>query len=113
MYIGIGPEKGNRIPDREAFGYACGRCLFGDQDETETFIKIMKDSGDIEDFAKCLVEWFFSGNWVYDEFDNREASWIIRFSNSEIYGCFFGTYAEAVAKGREEAKKRGLGFVVA
>lgn len=113
MYIGIGPENGKRIPDREAFGYACDRCLFGDLEEMEVFTKIMKESTDIKEFAKYLTEWFFSGNWVYDEFDNKETNWIIRFSNSEIYGCFFGTYTEAVLKGREEAKKRGLGFVVA
>lgn len=30
MYIGVGPESGKRVKDRDAFGYICDRILIGD-----------------------------------------------------------------------------------
>lgn len=111
MNIGIGCERGKRIPDREAFGYACNRCLYGSKKEIDIFEKAMKDSGNIEEFAKNMVESFFKDNWIYDGTDNNETVWIIRFSNNELLS-YYGTYVGAVFKAREEADKRGMGFVV-
>lgn len=50
MYIGIGPEKGLRIPDREAFGYACERCRYGDEEEYSTFWALVKESNTFQGF---------------------------------------------------------------
>lgn len=111
MNIGIGPERGKRIPDREAFGYVCNRCLYGSKEEIQIFEKAMKESRDIQGFAKKIVKRFFTGNWVYDNTDNNDTLWIIRFSNDELLS-YYGSYIGAVLKGREEADKRGMGFVV-
>lgn len=111
MYIGIDPEKGLRISDREAFGYACERCQFGDEEEQETFWKLIKECENFREFAKCLVEWFYSGNWLYDGRDNQKVNWVIRFSDGNLRS-FFGTYANAVESARLEAKEKKLGFVV-
>lgn len=111
MYIGIGPEKGQRIPDREAFGYACERCRYGGLEEQETFFKLVKECGSLLEFVDHLVEWFFSGNWLYDERDNKKTNWTIRFSDGNLRS-YFGTYADAVENARQEAQGKQLGFVV-
>lgn len=49
MYEGIGPEKGKRIEDEFALGYALQRIV---QDKEE---------------QKAFVEWYFSGNWAKEE----------------------------------------------
>lgn len=111
MWIGIGVEKGKRIRDTEAFGYACDRCRYGDEEERNEFMDIFRKSSDIEEFANTLVEWFFSGNWIYDERDNGKQSWIVRFSDKTLHS-FYGTYEEAVLFAREMVKENGMGFVV-
>lgn len=111
MHIGIGPEKGNRVADRNEFSYACERCLYGDVGEREEFMKLAKESESIEEFAKALSGWYYSGNWIYDGFDNKETCYIIRFSDKTLRS-FFGTYVAAIESARGEAKERGLGFVV-
>ena len=111
MWIGVNRERGNRIPDREAFGYACNRCRYGDTEERTTFMEILQNSKDVEDFASSLVEWFFSGDWIYDPHDNGKQSWIVRFSDNSLHGCYC-TYADAVILGRKLADEKGLGFVV-
>ena len=45
-YVGTGPEKGKRIEEEFALGYAMQRVM---QDPEE---------------QKAFVEWFFSGNWT-------------------------------------------------
>lgn len=52
-YIGIGPERGEVVPEEEAYEYAMERC-FGTEEEKE-------------EFKKMLVEWFYSGNWITAE----------------------------------------------
>ncbi len=111
MYIGVGPEEGNRIPEREAFGYACNRCLFGDSEEERVFLELLDDSEDLEEFSKKLVEWFFSGNWFYDDHDAGKQAWIIRYSDKSLQS-HYDTYVATVIFAREIAKKKGLGFVV-
>ena len=67
MYKGFGPERGNNIPAEEAFPYAAARCLDGDEEERQGFMDIAHDADNMEEFAQALVEWFFSGNWVFEE----------------------------------------------
>ena len=49
MRVGIGPEKGKRIEEDFALGYAM-QCVMQSEDE-----------------QKAFVEWFFSGNWVKED----------------------------------------------
>lgn len=111
MYVGVLIERGKRIPDREAFGYASERCLYGTDEEKQTFMEILKESKDIEEFSRILVEWFYSDNWIYDPHDSGKQSWIIRFSDNSMQGCYC-TYRDAVLLGRKLADEKGLGFVV-
>ncbi len=111
MYIGVGPETGKRVSDRDAFSYACEICLYGDAQEQMMFMQMSRECNGIEEFADMLVEWFYSGNWIYDASDNKKIGWIIRFSDNSLRS-FFGTYADAIKSAREEAAPKGLGFVV-
>ena len=111
MRIGIGKERGKRVPDREAFGYACNRCLYGSTEEIENFNKAMQESRNLQEFSEKLIEGFFGDEWVYVDTSEKDKSWLIRFSDNDLLACH-GTYEEAVSKARAEAEKRGLGFVV-
>lgn len=53
-YIGIRSEKDTVIEDDQAYEYALERCLHGTVE-------------DQEEFQKMLVEWFYSGDWLYEE----------------------------------------------
>lgn len=111
MFVGIGPEAGKRVREIDAFSYACERCLTGTREEQENFLKLARENADLIDFATELVEWFYSGNWVNETPTGQNTGYIIRFENNELLGTF-GTYLEAIRKGREEAGKRGFSFVV-
>ena len=52
VYRGIGPEKGIKVTEEDAYEYALDRCLNGP---------------DHEEFKEMLVEWFFSGNFIKEE----------------------------------------------
>lgn len=67
MYTGIAQETGKTVHDEDAFSYACDRCRTGDIEKQETFLEIAKHAEDMEDFAETLVDWFYSGNWIYKE----------------------------------------------
>ncbi|MGL6199855.1 MAG: hypothetical protein ACRC3H_13080 [Lachnospiraceae bacterium] len=72
MYIGICPEKGKRIKDEDAFSYALERCLIGEDREEfgNLFTYYIYDGcwfTEIDGFREELVEWFYSGNWQYEE----------------------------------------------
>lgn len=54
MYLGMLSEQGNVVEDEEAFEYALERCLKGTLEEQQ-------------EFREMLVEWYYSGNWVYRE----------------------------------------------
>lgn len=53
-YIGIRSEKDTVIEDDQAYEYALERCLHGTEE-------------DQEEFQKMLVEWFYSGDWLYEK----------------------------------------------
>lgn len=111
MYIGIGPENGKRVYERDAFGYVCDRVLIGDEMEQSEFMDIAKDSESVREFSSVVTGWYFSGNWLYDPSDNKKTSYIIRFQDNSLHG-FYGTYFEAVEFAKELSKKNGMGFVV-
>lgn len=111
MYIGIGPENGKRVPERDAFEYACGRVLIGDEEEQEVFMELARECSSIQELASRVTEWYFSGNWIRDPKDNKKTGWIIRFSDNSLQ-AFFGTYLEAVGKAKEMSRENGMGFVV-
>jgi hypothetical protein len=54
IYVGIGPENGQRVEEEEAYEYALDRCLHGTPQ-------------DRQEFREMLVEWFYSGNWIEKE----------------------------------------------
>ena len=53
-YIGIRSEKDTVVEDDQAYEYALERCLHGTEE-------------DQEEFQKMLVEWFYSGDWLYEK----------------------------------------------
>lgn len=111
MYIGVGPESGKRVLDRDAFGYVCNRVLIGDDEEQAVFMQLARDTDNIQEFAVRVIEWYFSGNWIQDPMDNKKTSYIIRFSDNSLLG-FYGTYLEAVSRAKEMSRENGMGFVV-
>lgn len=111
MYIGIGPEEGRRVYEKDAFGYACEQILAGSPEEQQTFMDLVKDCKDMKDLAKGVVDWFYSGNWYHETSDLQETCYIILFSDKRLR-AFYGTYLQAVESAREEAGRLGLGFVV-
>jgi len=70
MYIGICCEEGKRITDEDAFSYALECCLMGpDRDAFEQEFQNHIYGGtwflQADRFREDLVEWFYSGNWIY------------------------------------------------
>lgn len=53
-YIGIRSEKDTVVDDEQAYEYALERCLHGTEE-------------DQKEFRNMLVEWFYSGDWLYEE----------------------------------------------
>lgn len=74
-YIGIGPERGKKVKEEDAFMYAMERVTTDAADMQEfcdyfTGIRYGKATPDeLAEFRKDLVEWFYSGNWI-KEVDN-------------------------------------------
>lgn len=69
MYIGINQESGKKVRDEDAFIYAIERCT---TDFAEKFIEEFKGYPintveDMRSFRFDLMEWFYSGNWIYKE----------------------------------------------
>lgn len=55
VYRGYWAEKGQVVPESEAYGYALDRCLNGTEAEQQ-------------EFKDMLVEWYFSsGDWLLEE----------------------------------------------
>lgn len=65
MYIQF---NGNiKVPDEEAFMFACGMLEDGALLEKQTFMDIMKDADTFEEAKKNLIDYAYSGNWVHRE----------------------------------------------
>ena len=71
-YIGIRSEKDTVVEDNQAYEYALERCLHGTVE-------------DQEEFQKMLVEWFYSGDWIYEEDEFKE---LISFGKDYLGGVF-------------------------
>lgn len=71
-YIGIRSEKDTVIEDDQAYEYALERCLHGTEE-------------DQAEFRKMLVEWFYSGDWIYEEDEFKE---LISFGKDYLGGVF-------------------------
>lgn len=69
MYVGIGPEKGKKVHDEDAFSYACERINNGTEREQGTFMQIMREAESFYMAVITVVLWYFSGNWVHEEVD--------------------------------------------
>lgn len=67
MYRGIQSEYGKTVCDSDAFSYACERCRTGSYEEKAAFLYIAKSAESMEEFCERLAEWFYSGNWIYEE----------------------------------------------
>ena len=65
MYYGIIENEGKRISDYDAFSYACEKLENGSAEDQQKFMSIAKDSESFSEFAKRIVEWFYSGSWIY------------------------------------------------
>lgn len=57
-YVGIGPNRGQKVNESEALAYACGRCGVRMADPAAPLA---------ESFGRMLTEWYFSGNWIKEE----------------------------------------------
>lgn len=75
MYIGFLSEQGKIVRDCDAFAYAVSRCAYQELGKQE-FLKEFSGSfsgglneKSLELFKVQLVEWFFSGNWIYQKGD--------------------------------------------
>lgn len=73
MYVGFLSEHGKMINDYDAFAYALERCMYDDQLSDE-FEKEFNDyfvngttSNRMIDFEDDLLDWFYSGDWIYVE----------------------------------------------
>ena len=70
VYKGIGPERGKRIREEDAFMYAMERVTTDPADMKEfieyfTGVRYGKATPEeIKDFRTDLVNWFYSGNWI-------------------------------------------------
>ena len=54
----IGFKTNEFVPEEDAYEYALDRCMNGTEEEQK-------------EFKEMLVEWFFSGNWVKTECQER------------------------------------------
>ena len=67
MYIGIGPEAGKRVLEKDAFSYACERVYYGPQEDQWTAMQIFREATSFYMAVLTLVEWFYSGNWIKED----------------------------------------------
>ena len=63
MYIEFNGYR--KVEDEEAFMFACGMLEDGTESEKETFMDIVKDSETFEEAREGIIDYAFSGNWVY------------------------------------------------
>lgn len=68
MYIGINTERGKRVNDEEAFGYACQRMATQPESEdAKAFLSLIKECDSVTEFVKAYTDWWFSGDWLHKE----------------------------------------------
>ena len=72
MYIGLaGKENGKCVQDEDAFSYAMERCttdcIEEFVNEFEGYFACGMSEQKVLEFREDVVEWFFSGDWIYKE----------------------------------------------
>ena len=73
VYVGIGPEKGKRVTEDDAFMSAMERVTTDPEDAREfcdyfTGVRYGKSTvEELAEFRTDLVKWFYSGNWVEEK----------------------------------------------
>lgn len=79
-YEGINANAGKIVEEDDAFAYAMD-CILKDEDEYEQFerefgkrfiLGSISCRASFLDFAKDLVDWFFSGDWIPRKRDSDE-----------------------------------------
>lgn len=53
MFVGVGKESGQIVPEEEAFKYAIGR--------------VITDQKEWDEFKEAVVDWYFSGSWIKED----------------------------------------------
>lgn len=62
MFVNISSQL--KVPDEEAFMFACGQIEDSGYEEKDIFMNIMKMADNFEEAKTAVVEWWYSGNWV-------------------------------------------------
>lgn len=57
-WLGVGTEWGKFVPEQDAFTAACCACGIEQYNP---------DAPDAAAFYEMLIEWYFSGNWIWCE----------------------------------------------
>ena len=57
-WFGIGKESGQFVPEEQAFLVACKGCGIEQWNH---------NAQDAAEFYEMLVQWYFSGNWIWRE----------------------------------------------
>ena len=79
MFKGVAENYGKNISSKDAFSYALER-VFTNPKDTREFckefpqfnIKILADDCQLAEFKHDLVEWFYSGNWIYKNEESED-----------------------------------------
>lgn len=53
-----------KVPDQEAFMFACGQIEDSGYEEKDIFMNIMKMAENFEEAKIAVIEWWYSGDWV-------------------------------------------------
>ena len=69
MFFGIGPEQGKKVKDEDAFMYAMERCTtdYAEEFLNEFIFYSIRKPSELQVFREDVVEWFYSGNWIFKE----------------------------------------------
>ena len=79
MFKGVAENYGKVVLHKDAFSYALEKVFTNPKDrhsfckEFPTFsLKVLADDYQLEEFKHDLVEWFYSGNWVYKKEESED-----------------------------------------
>ena len=79
MFKGIAENYGKVVLQKDAFSYALERVLTHGKDRQafckefpQIGLKYLANDDNLEEFKHDLVEWFYSGNWVYKNEESED-----------------------------------------
>lgn len=58
--MGVGPNRGSKVPQKDALATACAGCGIHLPNPM---------AADAAEFSQMLVEWYFSGNWIKEDYN--------------------------------------------